>query len=214
MRLLLLSTIAIAGLALTGCSAGAPAGTPSSSPPAATTSATPTASPTNTTDPATWIIDETGIGPFKLGADLTAVEATLPELTADGSVECPNPAATFLVSPSVNVTIINDAAGKIYGVEVGNEFQTPSSSIGLAHTPLSGPHTTQGVGLGSTLAELNAGASDAVQSGYQGYDPNFPSWTVKQSAASWTTFSLRTDTGTVDAIGVWPGELPPYEYCG
>jgi len=210
MRRLIVISLAVAALGLTGCAGGS--GVPTAAP-ATTASSTPgtTAAP-DAADPSTWLVTSAGIGPFRLGADLKGVEAQLPDLKRDLTADCPNPAVTFLTSPAVDVTVVNDDAGKIVGVDVGNAFRVPSSPVGQAHTPLAGPHTSQGIGLGSTLAELNAGIPAAAKS--DGYDPDFPTWTVKDSASSWTTFSLRTDTQTVNAIGVWPGALPPSEYCG
>jgi hypothetical protein len=204
--LLAVSLSACAGL--TGPGATEPPGSTTST----STSPSPSPTPINTADPATWIVSDTGIGPFQLGANLAKVAATLPGLKPTNA-DCPNPLAAFFDGTDIGVAAIIDDAGSIVGVSVGNPLQTPDAATDSGRTPLGGPHTTQGLGYGSTPAELTAAYPSVARTDYIAGD-GFPLYTVKTAAGAWITFSVRAASQTVNDIGVWPGSPPPYEYCG
>ena len=213
-RRLIETTIAVlVAVSLTAC-ARADGSNPATTSPSASPSAlvSPNPQPLNTQDPATWIISESGIGPFRLGANLKAVTATLKSLRAS-NYECPNPLASFYEIAGVTISAIVDNSGKLVGVDVGDLLQAPDSTTSDARLPLSGPHTAQGIGYGSKVTELQAAYPSAVRTDYV-QDGNFPLYTEKTAAGAWITFSAIARSQKVGSIGVWPGSRPPYEYCG
>ncbi|WP_222706808.1 hypothetical protein, partial [Lacisediminihabitans profunda] len=121
-----------------GPRSSAPSNAPSQAP-------TATATPINAADPATWIVSETGIGPFQLGANLKKVTADLIGLSAD-TKNCPNPRAAFFTGTDVGIAVFVDSAGNIVGVDA-----SPTRPRGLAC-----PHTALGIGYSSTAAELTS----------------------------------------------------------
>ncbi|WP_394768256.1 hypothetical protein [Lacisediminihabitans sp.] len=200
----------VVAVSLSACAGSpGPGSSSSSNPPPSTTSTpsrtpTPTPAPINTADPATWIVSETGIGPFQLGANLKMVTADLPGLTADNA-NCPNPQAAFLTGTGVAVALFVDSVGNIVGVNAG-----PTHPAG---NPLAGPHTALGIGYSSTAAELTT-AYPAIERTDYLPDAGFPLYTVKTATGRWISFDVDLATQTVNGIGVWPGTRPPYEYCG
>ena len=181
--------------------------------PTASVSASPTPTPTavNTADPATWVVSDAGIGPFQLGANLTKVTAALPDLKPTNT-DCPNPLAAFFDLSGISIAVIVDSSGGIVGVSAGNPFQTPNAPTDSGRTPLSGPHTTKGIGYGSTKAELTS-AYPAIRLPAPDDSGNFPRYIEKTAAGPSISFNLYLASQQVNDMGVWP-DSPPYEYCG
>lgn len=174
--------------------------------------ASPNLKPFNTDNPATWIVSESGIGPFRLGANLKAITATLKSLKVK-NYECPNPLASFYEIAGSTITAIVDISGDVVGVDVGDSSQTPNGSTDGGRSPLSGPHTAQGIGYGSMVSQLQAAYPSTVRTDYVPYG-SFPHYTQKTAAGAWITFSVSAEGQEIYGIGVWPGSPPPYEVCG
>ncbi|WP_394768257.1 hypothetical protein [Lacisediminihabitans sp.] len=163
----------------------------------------------NPADPATWIVSDTGIGPFQLGANVTSVTAQLPAGSA-ATVECPNPLAGFFDLAGIQVVLFRDDAGAIVGVSAGNPLQSPNAATDSGRSPLGGPHTLKGIGYGSTVAELTS-AYPLIER--PAADDNFPRFTERTTGRSSISFNVNLASQTVNDMGVWP-DSPPYEYCG
>lgn len=152
-----LAFIAAAGTALVAC--GPSAG--GSDPTASTTATAPfTASPTPTeepgerddpSDPDTWVIDGEGIGPVEVHGDF---DATLAEIRRTGIGElddgqCSGVAYGVSGDNTYDVQIIADREGDT-GEIVEVSVQWNGDTMGV------GPRTEDGLGLGSTRAEVLA----------------------------------------------------------
>lgn len=181
--------------------------------PTTSVAASPTPTPTavNTADPATWVVSEAGFGPFMLGATLRKVTAALPDLKPTNA-ECPNPNATFFRVRGISIAVIVDSSGGIYGVSAGIPFQTPNASTDSGKSPLSGPHTAQGIGYGSTKAELASAYPSLELSALDGIE-NLSKYTQKTAAGTSISFILDPANQQVGDMSVWT-DSPPYEYCG
>ena len=205
----------VAGMALSGCVSVSPieqSPSPSVSG-RSTPEVTATAEAEDPSDPATWIVSKRGIGPFLLGADLVRVRAAVPKLT-DMSENCPNPQATFLGSPRLNLAIMTNGSGAIVGVSASGA--SPQSDDGEAvapDAPPAGPHTPGGIGMGSPTSDILKEFPSAVRSGYFP-DKEKPFFVVTMDNGNWLSFGTYDPTTFVNTIDVWPGTLPPYEYCG
>jgi hypothetical protein len=193
---------AVALLCCAGCATG-----PTPNPRASTSAvhAEPTPTPTDPQNPANWLVTDHGIGPFILGANLSAVRATQP-LLVDTNADCPNLQATFMQSSRMSMAVMTDASGTIVGVEVGNYFM---QSAGDA--PVASVHTPSGIGLGSTVRDVTVKVPSATLQKFQS-DDSYGYYLDKST--NWINFGAFDQSQTIDAIGVWPGTLPPYEWCG
>jgi hypothetical protein len=162
-------------LAASGCSAPAP--TPE---PTVTVTVTPTATASPTSDPApapeptaevdpnayvasdtsTWVVSFAGIGPLVVGDTFQVVQADVP-------------AAPVTCRPGVDTWTFG---GVGYTLVSGIDEQNPAAPVTLVRMvaidtvqPGTGPRTVEGIGLGSTIAELQAARPDAVATpGQQG----------------------------------------------
>ncbi|MGA1835775.1 hypothetical protein VD659_02470 [Herbiconiux sp. 11R-BC] len=209
------ATIAIAvALLAGGCTAPAPSPTPTlASPtptPTATAAPTATASPAPTpsatpaspaaaapdpADPSTWLIDFAGIGPMTIGTPLAEVQAAI-ALPVD---QCLPNTAWYSVEGGADV-----AATAADGGLVSAALVEGGGSPAAGHSPT----TAEGIGAGSTLAEL--------QSAYPGIGTHPSSVGDYWFVTDGTTFiNFRvSDTGVVGAIAVSTFEVPPKEVCG
>lgn len=197
-------------VSLASCGTGTKPG--GSARPSTPISSSPTPTPTavNTDDPATWVVSDAGIGPFQLGVNLAELTAVLPTLKPKNT-NCPNPLAFFFDVPDISIIVITDSSGGIVGVSAGNPFQIPNAPIDSGLRPLSGPHTAQGIGYGSTKAELvSAYPSIGLPAAA---NENFPRYTLKTMARPSISFNLNLASQRVNAIAVWP-DAPPAEICG
>ena len=198
---------AAALLTLTACAAPS-VQEPTPTEPGQPDSPTPTATadPAPVQDPAdlsTWIISADGIGPLRLGQKLDEVIAAataLTEISKDRN-RCPNPAATFLGSPGQtmsdsDVLVLADESGTVFGIDLVSP----------------GPHTPEGLEVGSPISDVTDTYPSAVASARQEIDDP---WTLK-SDPGWITFQYLPANvdPTVDSIAVLAGSTPPREYCG
>ncbi len=208
-RVIALTGAVLAVLAIaSGCSAPAPA-------PTVTVTVTPTASPSPSPtptdapdpaaydpgDPATWVIDYAGIGPFVLAETLADVQAAVP-----ASVDTCRPGVDTYGLDGLGLTAVS-----------GIDQSDPSAPIvvvrmlaldGIAPTTPQ-PRTAAGIGLGSTVAELQA-AYPELES-YQGMQGS----TVYRIAADGRTINFEDfGTGELQIISVVEGTAVASEYCG
>ena len=190
-----------------------PTETPSGAPvvgrptPTATTSPTSTRPPYALSDPSTWTISGSEVGPIALGG---AVADELDDV-ADvytGKVEgvCPNPnVSNFHRDGSADLTVVAEA-GRVWGVSIS------------AWTDLDviAPTTAEGLGIGSTVAELRAAYPDLafVRSDYfPDPDASNAMWTIERNGFH-ITFQTGSDPTIVSSVWVSTQAEVPYEFCG
>jgi len=188
-----------------------PTRSPDGAPVVDSPSPTPTPTPTPTAtrppyasdDPRTWTISGTEVGPVALGGAVTEETDDLTAAFADDS-NCPNPNVSWWTADGRTPIIVLGQNGVVTGIAVG-DFS--------ADQP--GPTTAEGLGVGSTLAELRAaypdltpvtGADGQVASGT-------PAWTIVRQGHH-ITFSMRPDTTVTGSVWVSDEAQEPYEFCG
>jgi hypothetical protein len=197
--MLILLALALTGCAATpsaaGSSSAAPAtSTPSSSPtPSATPTPTPSPTPTSSAgsaDPSTWIVSDAGMGPLVLGMPFADAITAVPGLQ-DG--------CTHAYYRSDNTLWI--AWWQHEGVlEEATWYGGGAAS----------PHTSGGLGIGSTVADVLKAYPKAVHE-FKNHD---------YLVAGRIVFGFQGDgsgtvspTALVDSIGA-TSHGPEYEYCG
>ncbi|MCS5723980.1 hypothetical protein N1028_13060 [Herbiconiux sp. CPCC 203407] len=202
-------------LAASGCAGGDPAPTttvtvtaPAPAPsPAETPEPAPEPAPDpsaySVDDPGTWVIDYAGIGPFVVGSTLEGIEADLPHppetcrpgvdtydvdglgLTAVSGIDESDPAAPVVVVRMLALDTIDTA------------------------DPAARPRTEAGIGLGSTVAELQAAYQELET--VQGMGGS----TVYQLAADSRYISFEDlGSGEIQIISVSDSVGVGSEYCG
>ncbi|WP_440708341.1 hypothetical protein [Herbiconiux sp. YIM B11900] len=173
--------------------------------------ATPTAVPTTdpapdpaayvADDPATWVISYAGIGPLDLDSTLGAIQTEMPVAVAT----CRPGVDTYSVD-GLGLTAVT-----------GNDETDPAAPIQVVRLlPLDAwspgspaPLTEKGIGLGSTVAQLQAAYPELDTS----VGPN--KTTVYQIAADGRTINFEDyGTGAITAISVVVGTSVASEYCG
>jgi len=202
-----LALVAVSIAALTGCVPGADAA-PSSPPPAQMTQGdipTPTAvaspepAPQEADDPATWIISGAGIGPVTIGSDVGEFSVVGPYTEQDE--ECPNPAVHSLGGDGVAPMTVVSADG---GSSVASVHVTSWGAEGA----VASPQTAEGIGLDSSLAE--------VQSAYPGIELSDTHGETSQYASpdhgGWVIFTVQDDV--VVQLSASTTSHNPSERCG
>jgi hypothetical protein len=182
--------------AVTGSPAPAPAGSPS---PSAGPSASPTpassepATPAfSAADPGTWLIDFVGVGPIVLGASLEQVKADIPLPVT----ECLSNTAWYSLGGPSAVAASVQGGGAVSEAYVGGTDRALS------------PKTQGGIGVGSSLEELQAAHPEVQQHASLNYG-----YYYLTDGTAFINFSVGDD-GVVDAIDVSTTEFPPSEICG
>lgn len=174
--------------------------------PTATPTPTPTRKPFALDDPSTWTISSGEVGPVALGgataAELDDLDAAYTRITDEF---CPNPNVFFYGRGAEQSITITQVDGKVFGITVGRN-EAPDEPRG------SGPTTAEGLGVGSTLAQLKA-AYPGLEHQDSGDAYGLPMWTL-DDGGRYITFVLSSDDGLVNVVWISTSPRPPYEYCG
>jgi hypothetical protein len=211
-------TVTLAGVVLaialgaSGC-AGSPEPAPTATVTVTATAApaTPTAEPTtdpapdpdaySADDPGTWVISYAGIGPLDLDSTLGAIQAVMPT-------------AVSTCRPGVDTY---DVSGLGLTAVTGIDVTDPAAAITVVRLlPLDSwsatapqPRTEKGIGLGSTVTELQAAYPELDSS------VGMNKMTVYQIAADGRTVNFEDyGSGEIQAISVVVGTGVASEYCG
>ncbi|QKS15514.1 hypothetical protein HUN59_04145 [Curtobacterium sp. Csp2] len=175
-----------------------PDGAPVVDSPPPTPTSTSTRPPYAVDDPRTWTISGSEVGPVALGGAVAAETDDLSTaFTDDGN--CPNPNVSWWSADGRTPIIVVGQDGVVTGIAVG-DFS--------ADRP--GPTTAEGLGVGSTLAELQAAYPDLTQ--VTGSDET-PAWTIVRQGRH-ITFSMRPDTTVTGSVWVSDKATEPSEFCG
>lgn len=200
--------LAIAGaLALAGCSGGAGASTPAPTE-TVTTTATPTPSPSPTptgpdlADPASWIVSFTGLGPIEVGAPIDGTASLMTAFTVATQEVCPWVTA-YAADGLPSVWLPDPQSTGVVNQIVLQAWGGPATAA-----VASSPTTAEGVGVGSTLAELQAAYPALTEQ--QGKYAVF--YAVTDDAGHWINFSVTGDL--VDGIVIRDEAKIDSEYCG
>ncbi|MFJ6531680.1 hypothetical protein [Microbacterium sp. NPDC091662] len=209
----LIIATALAVTSLVGCAgtpepASTPGGgsTPSETAP---TTSTPTAEPRieDQADPGTWIIDEAGVGPIPVGGDFASTLTGLAGPWTNDTANC---------SWSAWWTAADSAYGMSFAR--GTESETaPIREISVYSTAESpavvpGPVTEDGLGIGTTKAEVLTAYPDAQEGASTiGSD----TWLMLPSATdAHVFFAFRENSDTAWDVTVTIGVEPSHEVCG
>lgn len=144
----------------------------------------PVATPPVLTSPADWVLTPDGLGPVKLGMPLDQAAAEV----EDAQLACP-----AVYTGDDHALWITGANG-----EPTDVVQVVSWSMVDA---TSGPHTAEGIGIGSTIDDVRAAYPDGVEVVRQGLHIQVG------------RMFFRVESGTVDTVGATTRDIP-YEYCG
>ncbi|MET3565305.1 hypothetical protein ABIC47_000776 [Leifsonia sp. 563] len=232
-RTALVATLVVLALTISGGSVAYALGTglidltPAAAPsptPTVTPTPTPTPTPTSTpipavpvqdpADPSTWVIGFDGVGPFKLEAPFDAQRAVAPTLKDVTEQIC---SASYL-----DLEATSDLVVRIAGSQDGGQ-RTAAIVLGISQPQLpqsqaDSPKTSSGIGLGSTLDELEA-AYPALTNTIT--VRGLPQYAITNGHGSWIVFSIAGGM-VVDIQIADAADLPvenesvqtiPYERC-
>lgn len=198
---------ALVAVVISGCSATASvepdASAPSQTP---TPTPSPTIEPVDTVDPSTWIISADGIGPVTLGQSLDEAATALARSSyTKQDLACDNPGVLLYAATGAPTVVIFVAAGSptVAGVRIADyDSVLPSGAS---------PRTEEGLGLGATVADVQAQYPDAVGEVATGS----PNYTHVVGDDVWISFAtLYPDETRVLNIDVAKGGHMFYELCG
>lgn len=196
--------------------------TPSSAPvvdaPTPVPTPTPTAPPYSAADWSTWTITGDGVGPATVGSPTGADDASLraaftpaPPLVDDtGAVVyqygCPNPNARIWDGPD-GARVVEVVAGGAVGTVVIQQGPTeaPDQQVG--------PTTAEGVGLGSSLVEVEAAYPDLVQTRKDPAGGTRDTFWAVQSEGRWIVFEVPDGGTRVSTVFVGTTSEPASDYC-
>ncbi|MBT1630774.1 hypothetical protein [Curtobacterium flaccumfaciens] len=194
--------------------------TPSSAPVVGepTPTPTPTAPPYSATDWSTWTISADAVGPATLGSPAGADDAALraafspaPPLIDDkGTViypfGCPNTNSRIWDGPG-GERVVEVVAGGTVGTVVIQQGQdaAPGQQVG--------PKTLEGVGLGSTLAEVRGAYPDLVQTRTDAAGGTRDTFWAVRSGERYIVFQVGEGSGRVATVFVSGTSEPVADYC-
>lgn len=211
---LALAVAMAAGLA--GCAgAVADADTASTTPaqlpaPTVSRSVTPTPSPTPTVDaadPATWLVTFDGIGPMKAGVALDDVPGELAAFRQIGAPEEQCAAYTYRLADTLKASAWGGVGDHTHAVHVGVGWTGSDDAPGAADIAQS-PRTERGIGIGSTIAELQAAYPELAVT-TAGAAPTYGIG----DGSRWILFRDVWAGGTVSAIQVGTSTQITNEIC-
>lgn len=176
---------------------------PSSAPP--TPVQTPTASETPTTTPdaddlSTWVVSETGMGPIELDVEFEEARAEVPAWTVDDACSW----TAFWNAPDGTLTAYlaedSEARDGVTTIDVA------ALTDGVA--PSDAPRTAEGIGVGSTRAEVQEAYPDAIEQ-----TATIGGATLLRVQDT-IFFTFPEGSDAVSAVTVTSRDEPPYEVCG
>lgn len=211
-------TVTLAGVVLaialgaSGC-AGSPEPVPTATVTVTATAApatpTPTAEPTTdpdpdayvADDPATWVISYAGIGPLDLDSSLGTIQTRMPV-----AVQTCRPGVDTYSLDGLGLTAVTgiDESDPAAPIQVVRLLPLDAWSPGSP-----APLTEKGIGLGSTVTELQAAYPELDSS------VGMNKMTIYQIAADGRTINFEDyGSGEIKAISVVVGTSVASEYCG
>lgn len=210
-NILLLGAVVITA-ALGGCATSpSPAGTAATTDPPVTSSASPSPSISasdepalDLDDPASWTVSETAVGPVQLGAPFSQAREKLPTWTVDEVCSW----TAFWSAPDHSLTAFfaHDSMqqdGAVNTIDVAALVPTE---------PSAGPRTQEGIGLGSTRAEVQEAYPDAEEQTSTIGEATM--LRVDGAGEGSLFFTLAEGDDSVRAITLTLLDEPPYEVCG
>ncbi|SEC07427.1 hypothetical protein SAMN04489806_2524 [Paramicrobacterium humi] len=201
----------VAGVLTLGLAACADATDPPRSP-APSASDTPPASPSPTPSETAadgvegWTVTPDGIGPFQIGMRyvdaLTAHDVTVAET-------CTGVASVDTGGSDVDMWLVatgQDPQGTVSEITVSVMADTAAEHAGT------GPLTDTGIGLGSSVKELEAAYPDARELD-DTQAPNRSMYYVQSDTGGGLIFTTASGADVIWSISVTTGETPVYEPC-
>jgi hypothetical protein len=197
-------------LACGACSTPTPSDPTSAPPqpePSATASATPTPPALDLDDPASWVIRFDSVGPLTIGGSISAERVGMTAFSDDSQPEACALVVFQGLEPDVpSVWAQPDTDPDVIDVIV-------VTGDGEAAPFVTGsPTTVEGVGIGSTEAEILA-AYPGITEQPSEVVPDFSYYAVSDDAGRYIDFTVDP-AGLVESIALSDQPVPPYEYCG
>jgi hypothetical protein len=182
-----------------------PTPTPTPTPPPTTAPATPAPPIDDPSDPASWIIDFDGVGPVKLGSSLTD-NKQLPAFTDVTDPVCVNGQLNLTAQEGWDLSLYAGATSHDTAETIALSYNFVRDGDRELHTP----KTSEGIGIGATLLQLQASYPAIAQTGDYG-DGLMTYYGVTNDSGTWIVFAVLHDT--VTAIQVGPDKTMPSEHC-
>ena len=202
--------------ALAGCVDGTVGAEATSSTRPSLHSPTPTPTPTpiptpgpseNPADPSTWLVTFAGIGPLKAGTELSEVAAELSGFEQLAAPEEQCSAYVYKLTSWSRATASGNATDHEHAVDVNVSWMGSAEAPRGADVARS-PRTERGIGIGSTIAEVQAAYPDLVQT----RPGAVPTYGITDGTR-WILFRDLWAGGTVSTIQVGTADMIGNEVC-